>query len=71
MCEKEHDALGSSPRYLQCGHTQVTYAELRREAGRSSPMGRAFYVMLRLLDILRSHRKYLKECEFDRIATGC
>lgn len=45
--------------------TKVVYVELRGEV----PVGRAFYIMLRLLDILRSVRKYLKECEFDRIAT--
>lgn len=49
---------------------KVSYVGLGREAGRSALVGRVFYVMLRLLDMLRFDRKYLKACEFNRIAPG-
>lgn len=58
MCEKEHDALGSSPCVCSMeACRRITAVELRTEAGRAALVGRGFRIMLRLLHMLRSERK--------------
>lgn len=55
--------------YLEYTCRRVAWVELMKEAGRSRGGGNDFYVLLRVVGIIKSGRKYLKECKFDRIAT--
>lgn len=53
--------------YLEYICRRVVWVELMKEVGRLRGGGNDFYVLLRVLGIIKFGRKYLKECKFDRI----